>query len=237
MEERVKSIKIIEKTKQPKQPGPMDIKHTAHMAKIVISLALVMILAFSSAIFAFASVSQTQAEDAALEAVELKRDEVDLVSSKSRNEEGQLYYDVEIYIKSFNSYTLYKVTVKASDGSVTNQSVDIADKLPQQGGNNKNEITAEEAKQIAFKDCGVSGDRAKDVTAVRKYKNLSPVYDIKFTVDETAYHYEIDAYSGSILTRASGAQAENPGNSINVLEILMSFIKTIITWIFNIFNF
>ena len=64
----------------------------------------------------------------------------------------------------------------------------------------KEQLTEEEAIDIALTEAGASRDSASNLTSVLEYDDTTaePYYDIEFTVGTTQYEYEISALDGSL---------------------------------------
>ena len=64
----------------------------------------------------------------------------------------------------------------------------------------KEQLTEEEAIDIALTEAGASRDSAANLTSVLEYDDTTaePYYDIEFTVGTTQYEYEISALDGSL---------------------------------------
>ena len=59
-------------------------------------------------------------------------------------------------------------------------------------------LTAEQAKQIALEDAGLSADAVTFLRAEPDYENGRNVFDVEFYQGNTEYDYEIDATTGEI---------------------------------------
>lgn len=65
----------------------------------------------------------------------------------------------------------------------------------------KQQLTEEEAIDIALREAGASRESVANLTAVLEYDDTTaePYYEIDFTVDTMEYEYEISALDGSII--------------------------------------
>ncbi len=65
----------------------------------------------------------------------------------------------------------------------------------------KQQLTEEEAVEIALREAGASHDSASNLTSMLDYDDTTaePYYDIEFYVGTTHYEYEISALDGSLL--------------------------------------
>ena len=65
----------------------------------------------------------------------------------------------------------------------------------------KQQLTEEEAVEIALREAGASHNSASNLTSMLDYDDTTaePYYDIEFYVGTTHYEYEISALDGSLL--------------------------------------
>lgn len=74
-------------------------------------------------------------------------------------------------------------------------------------------ITEDQAKEIAFKDAGVSADAAERVTVKLEKDDGVSEYDIEFYIGNMEYDYEISAETGKILSKSVDEENERPAPS------------------------
>ena len=69
-------------------------------------------------------------------------------------------------------------------------------------------IGKDAAKEIALADAGLTAEQAGKVRARYSEKDDTPVYRVRFTVEDTSYSYKIDAETGAVLEKETGSAAE-----------------------------
>lgn len=121
-------------------------------------------------------------------------------------EHGQFVYEVEFVADG----TEYEYWIKSSDGTVVKKEIEI---VTQDGAHKvaTAEITADEAKEIALADAGLT---VSDVTFTEEKLDLddsTSVYELKFYTGEKKYEYEINATTGAVFSKSTEAiVAQNP---------------------------
>lgn len=117
-------------------------------------------------------------------------------------EHGQFVYEVEFVADG----TEYEYWIKSSDGTVVKKEIEI---VTQDGAHKvaTAEITADEAKEIALADAGLT---VSDVTFTEEKLDLddsTSVYELKFYTSEKKYEYEINATTGAVFSKSTEAIA------------------------------
>lgn len=115
-------------------------------------------------------------------------------------EHGQFVYEVEFVADG----TEYEYWIKSSDGTVVKKEIEI---VTQDGAHKvaTAEITADEAKEIALADAGLT---VSDVTFTEEKLDLddsTSVYELKFYTNEKKYEYEINATTGAVFSKSTEA--------------------------------
>ena len=115
-------------------------------------------------------------------------------------EHGQFVYEVEFVADG----TEYEYWIKSSDGTVVKKEIEI---VTQDGAHKvaTAEITADEAKEIALADAGLT---VSDVTFTEEKLDLddsTSVYELKFYTGEKKYEYEINATTGAVFSKSTEA--------------------------------
>lgn len=115
-------------------------------------------------------------------------------------EHGQFVYEVEFVADG----TEYEYWIKSSDGTVVKKEIEI---VTQDGAHKvaTAEITADEAKEIALADAGLT---VSDVTFTEEKLDLddnTSVYELKFYSSEKKYEYEINATTGAVFSKSTEA--------------------------------
>ena len=127
-------------------------------------------------------------------------------------EHGQFVYEVEFVADG----TEYEYWIKSSDGTVVKKEIEI---VTQDGAHKvaTAEITADEAKEIALADAGLT---VSDVAFTEEKLDLddsTSVYELKFYTSEKKYEYEINASTGAVHDKSVEAfkgTVANPGNNV-----------------------
>lgn len=78
-----------------------------------------------------------------------------------------------------------------------------------------------EAQNIVLKDIGVKLSLAKNLMTKKEIEDGKPIYEIKLTIDNTEYEYEISATDGAILKR----KKEQVSEANNSEKVTISFEK------------
>lgn len=117
-------------------------------------------------------------------------------------EHGQFVYEVEFVADG----TEYEYWIKSSDGTVVKKEIEI---VTQDGAHKvaTAEITADEAKEIALADAGLT---VSEVTFTEEKLDLddgTSVYELKFYTSEKKYEYEINANTGAVFSKSTEAIA------------------------------
>ena len=129
-------------------------------------------------------ISEEQAKQIALEHAQIKESDAAFLWAKLDYDDGVLVYDVEFYIAETNTEYDYEI--------------DAENYTPfQQGAQSGQQITEQEAKQIAL--AKVSGATERDIRLHLDYDDGWVLYEGKIIYQNIEYDFSIDAYSGTIL--------------------------------------
>lgn len=90
------------------------------------------------------------------------------------------------------------VSLKDNSGTVTD--ADTFGGSSSSNNNDKKEIGVDEAKSIVLKHAGVNASDVTFVKAKVDYDDGKKVYDIEFYVGNKEYDYEVDVYTGTIVS-------------------------------------
>ena len=122
-------------------------------------------------------------------------------------DDGRMEYEVEFW----SGNTEYDYDIDALTGDIRSYDRDVEGyTIPTQSGT---EIGESKAKSIALNHAGVSESNAVFLQVQRDYDDGRLVYDVEFYAGNREYDYEIDAYSGSILSYDYDAERYTPSQS------------------------
>ncbi|MGN0135509.1 PepSY domain-containing protein [Anaerotignum sp.] len=132
-----------------------------------------------------------KAKEIALKDAGLKESEVIFVTAKADYENGRKEYDVEFYCDGVE----YDYEIDAETGKITDFDKDFEGKLPAA----TDEITSDEAKEIALKHAGLKESEVTKLKVKRDRDDGVVKYEVEFKTSEAEYEYEINAETGKIL--------------------------------------
>lgn len=87
---------------------------------------------------------------------------------------------------------------------------------------NKQKISLDEAKQIAFDHAGVDGEKA--IFDDKEYESEDNKYELEFKVDQVEYEYDIDAVTGEILEVEKDVNHSKEKQTKQVIQSKSEFI-------------
>ncbi|MDR0946661.1 MAG: PepSY domain-containing protein [Ruminococcus sp.] len=169
--------------------------------KWIIVTALIVAAAVMTGIFATADdefIGTAKAKDIALTDAGLKEEEVKFARSKLEFDDGIYEYDVEF----FKGKTEYDYSIEAYTGEIIEKDADaeFIKKKSEPARTVKYEITADEAKAIAFTHAGVKETDVNLVRAKLTFDDGVYEYEVEFYKDNIEYDYDIDSMTGEILS-------------------------------------
>ena len=145
---------------------------------------------------ASAALTADQAKDKALAHAGLKANQVTFVKSKLDWDDGRQVYDVEFYT---SDYKEYDYEIDAATGAILSYDFDAENYIPQQ--NTGSYIGAEKAKSVALAHAGVNQSQVTRLRCELEKDDGRWEYQVEFCYGTMEYEYEIDAYTGAILSR------------------------------------
>lgn len=144
------------------------------------------------------------AKETALTASQLTAADATFTTAELEDRDGTAYYELD-----FNDgTTAYHYAVDAVTGAViesSSQSVDTAT-----GTSTANDISEEDAKDIALKDAGIAEADTAYLMVKPDYDDGTAIYEVEFYAGSTEYDYEIDAGTGKILSMDHDAEGYTP---------------------------
>lgn len=143
-------------------------------------------------------ITEEEAKTIAYENAGVKAKDVTNVQVKKDMDDGVLIYEVEF----FTATKKYEYDIKASDGKVLKLENETI-KNSQTGNTNQKQLTEDEAKNIVLKK--VSGATQDDIRIKLDNDDGRLQYEGKVIYDGIEYEFDIDAYTGEILTWEEGS--------------------------------
>lgn len=145
-------------------------------------------------------ITEEEAKAIAYENAGVKAKDVTSVQVKKDMDDGVLIYEVEF----FTATKKYEYDIKAADGKVLkleNETIRNGQNI--NGNGNQKQLTEDEAKNIALKK--VSGATKDDIRIKLDNDDGRLQYEGKVIYNGTEYEFDIDAYTGEILTWEEGS--------------------------------
>lgn len=137
-----------------------------------------------------------QAKQKALAHAGLNPNQVTFVKGKLEWDDGRQVYDVEFYT---TNYKEYDYEIDAATGAILSYDFDAENYIPQQ--NTGSYIGAEKAKSVALAHAGVNQSQVTRLRCELEKDDGRWEYQVEFCYGTMEYEYEIDAYTGAILSR------------------------------------
>ena len=185
---------------------------------IIIAIALIAVIGIGAGYYftnrgstAAAAISETEAQNIALEDAGLNQNDVSFTKTKLDRDDGRSQYDIEFIASADN--TKYDYEIDAESGAIlsvdreTGRSGNTTTNSTQQNSNAsqttspqaEGEITADEAKSIALQHAGLAEADVLYVNVEYDRDNGHNEWSVDFATQDTEYDYEINAADGSIL--------------------------------------
>lgn len=142
------------------------------------------------------SITLEQAKQKALAHAGLNQNQVTFVKGKLEWDDGRQVYDVEFYT---TNYKEYDYEIDAATGAILSYDFDAENYIPQQ--NTGSYIGAEKAKSVALAHAGVNQSQVTRLRCELEKDDGRWEYQVEFCYGTMEYEYEIDAYTGAILSR------------------------------------
>ena len=159
------------------------------------------------------------AQTAALSAAGLSASQVTGMKVERDYDDGRLEYEVEFRDGS----TKYDYTVSGTTGAIL--ASDIERGGSSQTGTSGTDIGTDAAKAAAFSAAGVAAGDATSVRVERDYDNGRLKYEVEFWNGTTEYDYEIDGYTGSVISYDTEIHAAASSTSINAETALSAALS------------
>ena len=148
-------------------------------------------------------IGEARAKEIALQHAGLSNSQVSFIRSHLDWEHGRQVYDVEFY----SGNKEYDYEIDAYSGAIYSYDFDIEGYVIPSGTQQSSGtqqtgtmISEARAKEIALQHAGLSSSQATFIRSHLDWDHGRQVYDVEFWSGNTEYDYEIDAYSGSVLS-------------------------------------
>lgn len=149
------------------------------------------------------TISESEAQTAALEDAKLTEDDVQFTKVHLDRDDGRQQYELEFIASADN--TKYDYEIDAATGAILSSDKEQGRSTANANNNTAapqsgNEITADEAKSIAFEHAGVAEADALYMDVSYDNDDGRTEWSVSFSTQDTEYDYEIAAADGSILS-------------------------------------
>ena len=142
-------------------------------------------------------VSEETAKAKALTHAGLTASQVTFLRCKLDWDDCRQVYDVEFYTKDYKEYDY---EIDARTGEILSYDYDAEASVPQQNGSSSY-IGEAKAKSIALSAAGFSSGQVSNIRCYLERDDGRWEYTVEFWQGTMEYEFEIDAYSGTILSR------------------------------------
>ena len=144
-------------------------------------------------------ISAETAKSKALTHAGLTASQVTFLKAKLDWDDGRQVYEIEFYTKDYREYD-YEIDAKT--GAVLSYDYDAETSVPQQSTSSSGSYIGEaKAKSIALSAAGVSSSQATYMRCYLERDDGRWEYSVEFRSGTMEYEFEIDAYTGAILSR------------------------------------
>ena len=139
-------------------------------------------------------IGTARAEEIALEHAGITSADTDFINTELDCDGGIMEYEVELLAGGVE----YEYSINARTGQVLSYEYELSSGGSVSAGGNY--ITAQEARQAALDDAGLTESEVTFIKTKLDQDNGSMVYDIEFYTASQEYDYEIDALTGKVLS-------------------------------------
>ena len=173
------------------------------MKKFLILTTILALLTCCLTAYAQGTIDKTGAEDIALEAAGVTRENAQLSPTESDTENGERVWEVEFTADGRE----FDYQISASDGGIVEYSWEVIAPAAQDASSAV--IGEAAAQEIALAEAAFAED--VNVTVLQNRQETDDglrLYKLVFEADNTRYEYEIDAVSGEILEKDVSADGK-----------------------------
>lgn len=142
-------------------------------------------------------IGEERARNIALAHAGLTGNQVTFVKTKLEYDNGRWEYDIEFYT---DAYQEYDYEIDAHTGDVLKLDYDAEDWSAPPQDTSETRIGIDRAKSIALNHAGLTASQVRFVKADLARDDGRWEYEIKFIYETLEYEFEIDAYSGAVLS-------------------------------------
>lgn len=142
------------------------------------------------------SITLDRAKEIALADAGLSTSQVTFTEQKTDYENGVLVYELEFLTNS----TKYSYEIRQSDGSIYSKSHEMLHGS-NNTQNNANRISLEDAKNKALADANLSSSQVTFTKSELDFDDGILVYELEFYSSSHKYEYEINANTGTIISK------------------------------------
>ena len=171
-----------------------------HIKNITLVIAAALLL--STFALAQDTIDQAAAENIALEAAGVAREEASRLSTERENERGQAVFEVEFGFGDLE----YEYCIDASDASIIKQSWELTDAgartLAAQQDANADAVDDAQALETALENAALTQEQVTNILIKSDSDEGLRLIEVNFRVGDTEYEYGIDAVSGEVLERS-----------------------------------
>lgn len=195
----------------------------------ILSTALVLIIAFSLSLTAFAAdITKSEAIDIAIKDSGYDRSKVIRISANLDIENGVKVYDVDFDVEVGNTCYEYDYDIRVSDGKNLSKNVEtevINNTTP--GSTTNKDIGEAAALKAAYAAFGLSADEVKLIKVKKDYDDGVLVYEVEFAKGyDCEYSCDVVAATGAVLDAETDI-------SRNIFDKIELFFKVLFAQLFN----
>lgn len=195
----------------------------------ILSTALVLIIAFSLSLTAFAAdITKSEAMDIAIKDSGYNRSNVIRISANLDIENGVKVYDVDFDVEVGNTRYEYDYDIRVSDGKILSKNVEtevINSTTP--GSTTNKDIGEAAALKAAYTAFGLSADEVKLIKVKKDYDDGVLVYEVEFAKGyDCEYSCDVVAATGAVLDAETDI-------SRNIFDKIELFFKVLFAQLFN----
>lgn len=140
--------------------------------------------------------SVDQAKQIVFKQAQISADQAKFIQVHKDYEKGNLVYEIDFYAND----TEYDYTIDAKSGEVIKKSEEAKTAPALAGQNNSSqEISADQAAQIALDQAGIAKEKAQALRTERDLEHGKTFYEVDWYTNGVEYSYTIDAQTGTIV--------------------------------------